>query len=195
MSTVSEMATDRRRGRFALVLGVTLVRIPLAVALAGLLLAAPKAVWAALAVIVLIEVSDLADGLLARRHAVVSELGAALDPYCDSVSRLIVYWSLAAAGRAWWAVPLVMALRDVTTAYSRILLARRGRTVAAALSGKIKAVVQGAAALPLVALPWFDPSVRLWLMPAVSWAVIAVTAASAIEYVARAARVFSKDAA
>jgi CDP-diacylglycerol--glycerol-3-phosphate 3-phosphatidyltransferase len=195
MTSEAKSVSGARGGSVALVLSLTLVRIPLAAAFAVLLLAAPQApwrLWACVAIVVAIELSDLADGMLARRQRVASELGAALDPYADSVSRLTVYWSLAAAGLALWPVPLVMAVRDVTVAYSRILLARRGRTVAAAASGKIKAICQGAAALGLLLVPLLK-SATDWAA-ILSWLVICVTAASAVEYVWKGCLVLGKEA-
>ena len=48
----------------------------------------------------MIELTDALDGAIARARGVTSELGATLDPLTDSMSRLIVYWTLAAAGGA-----------------------------------------------------------------------------------------------
>ncbi len=172
--------------RFVLVQAVTAVRLPLAAAFALVVLglgSAPPAPYVALALLVLIEVSDGLDGWLARRLGVVSTWGEMFDPFVDSVSRLVVYWSLAAAGLTFAVLPLVMALRDVTVAYSRLLLQSRGRSVSARWSGKIKATVQGVGAMFLVLAP-------LGPMPeaatAVSWFVLVVTGLSAVEYVAAA---------
>ena len=80
-------------------------------------------------------------------------------------------------------VPLVMALRDVTVAYTRLHLAAHGGSVSARRSGKIKAVVQGAGAMLLLLMPVLGwPGGKT----VVSWIVLGVTAASAVEYVAAA---------
>jgi CDP-diacylglycerol--glycerol-3-phosphate 3-phosphatidyltransferase len=128
------------------------------------------------------EVTDALDGFLARRLGVVSETGAMLDPYSDSISRLIVYWSLAWAGLALAIVPLVMAVRDVTVAYARITWVRKGKSVSARWSGKVKAVVQGVAAFALLWAPVYDDWTGEWVSTAVSWLVIAVTVYSAADY-------------
>jgi CDP-diacylglycerol--glycerol-3-phosphate 3-phosphatidyltransferase len=129
------------------------------------------------------EVTDALDGFFARRLGVVSETGAMLDPYADSVSRLIVYWSLAGAGSALAFVPLVMAVRDVTVAYARITWVRQGKSVSARLSGKVKAVVQGVAAFALLWGPLYVKATGVWITVALSWLVIAVTVYSAVDYV------------
>ncbi|MEM7357205.1 MAG: CDP-alcohol phosphatidyltransferase family protein, partial [Acidobacteriota bacterium] len=103
-------------------------------------------------------------------------------------ARLIVYWSLAAAGLTLAVLPLVMALRDITVAYSRLSMAQHGVSVAARRSGKIKAWVQGLGAIFLLLGPlhvgWSSPG----SVVVASWLVLLVTAASAIEYVAAAVR-------
>ncbi len=176
-------------GRYLLVQGMTLVRIPLAIAFSAVLLQT-QALYSAPSVPVILacsvllacsEVSDFLDGFLARRLGVVSEWGAMLDPYSDSVSRLIVYWSLATAGLALGVVPLVMAIRDVTVAYCRITWVRRGKSVSAKWSGKIKAVVQGVVAFALLWNPLLVEMIGRAVVP-LSWLVIAVTVYSAIDY-------------
>lgn len=177
-----------------LIVAITLSRIPLAFLFAGLLLARDSqpvqgGTWLACgALLGLIEASDLLDGLLARFLHRASEWGAILDPYADSVSRLVVFWALARADLALWFTPLVMAVRDITVAYSRIVLMRRGASVSARLSGKAKAVVQGGGALLLLFGPTYWPHTGTWPVVALSWLVAVVTALSLIEYVAAAIR-------
>jgi CDP-diacylglycerol--glycerol-3-phosphate 3-phosphatidyltransferase len=174
-------------GRYLLVQAVTLSRIPLAIAFAAVLAAYRPlglgAILACSAILAISEVTDILDGLLARRLGVVSETGAMLDPYSDSVSRLIVYWSLAWAGLALAFLPLVMAVRDVTVAYCRITWVRQGKSVSARWSGKVKAVVQGTAAFALLWSPLYVATIGDWASTAASWLVIAVTIYSAIDYV------------
>ncbi len=179
--------------RHLLVQIVTAVRVPLAIAFAVLLpssTADSTKLMVCLALLVLQEVSDVLDGALARRLGVVSRWGQMFDPFADSASRLIVYWALAQSGLALAVTPLVMALRDVTVAYSRLVMADHGGSVSARLSGKIKAWVQGLGALLLTAAPLF-PSSGMVSSTAVSWVVLLATAGSAVEYVAAAARATS----
>lgn len=205
---------DRKsnRARFAIVQAITLVRIPLAVGFAAVLL--PRrdllvasghasfqeflqsgrvgSIMAALAlcaaILLVIELTDLFDGLAARRLEVVSEWGAMLDPYSDSIARIVVYWALACGGLALVYVPLAMAVRDITVAYCRVVLARRGKSVSARLSGKIKAIVQGIGALLLLSGPLYWPLVGLWPRVVFSWLIVGITLASAVEYFRSALR-------
>jgi CDP-diacylglycerol--glycerol-3-phosphate 3-phosphatidyltransferase len=181
--------TGTKRSRFFLVLLLTISRGPLAVFFAVLFLTGgPGWMRVALGLFLLaaMELTDLLDGFVARRFGVVTEWGAALDPYMDSFSRLIVYWTLACTGLILPLVPLVMALRDVTVAYCRIFLARAGHTVAANWSGKIKAVVQATVAIVIVGEPIYEPLLGSWPASLGAWVVIVVTLASAVEYVKQA---------
>ncbi len=165
---------------------LTMARIPLAIIFAFLINFMEHTI-SLLAVCFLllatIEITDMLDGFLARRWKLVTEWGAMLDPYADSTSRLIVFFALAFSGLALPLVPLIMALRDVTVAYSRITLTRCGLSVAAKLSGKIKAVIQGGAGPLLLFGPlYWDHVGGQWPMAVVSWIVMVVTAASAVQY-------------
>jgi len=182
---------DRRR--FVVFLGwFTGSRLAFAAGVAVLAVWSRDAVWAtvaSLALLVLVELTDLLDGFLARRYDAVSDFGKAFDPYCDSVSRLTVYWALAVADRcpAW--VPLVMAVRDVTVSYARIMMTRRGCDVSARFSGKLKAVVQGTAAFILMAaLPewWLGAEACRAIKWGCGGAVAAVTLWSLCDYAAAA---------
>jgi CDP-diacylglycerol--glycerol-3-phosphate 3-phosphatidyltransferase len=184
---MNELASSRRHRNMTLAL--TLARIPLALLFAALYALSGPSPWRVLVALLLLsamELSDVFDGLMARRLGVVSEWGAMLDPYADSVSRLIVFWTLAWAGYVLWITVLVMALRDVTVSYCRVTLTRHGITVKAKRSGKIKAIVQAIAGLLLVLGPVVDVWTGEWIYPALSWLVVLVTAASSVEYVAAA---------
>jgi CDP-diacylglycerol--glycerol-3-phosphate 3-phosphatidyltransferase len=175
--------------RSLLVNVVTGSRVVLAIGVAALSPWSKDARWAILVVtglVVLVELTDLVDGYLARLHGVVSEWGKMFDPYSDSVARLTIYWSLAVIGRCWVFLPLVMAVRDVTVSYARILLTRQGRSVAARWTGKLKAWVQGVGALLLISGPLWWGGAGLVTIYAVSACVLLITAASMVDYAAAA---------
>ena len=190
--------TGKKRFRFFVAFLLTILRGPLAVSFAVLFLTEGPG-WTrfvpGLCLLAAMELTDLLDGFVARRFGVVTEWGAALDPYMDSFSRLIVYWTLACVGLTLPLVPLVMALRDVTVAYCRIFLARAGHTVAANWSGKIKAGVQGVTAMLIVGEPIYRPLLGSRPASLGAWVVIVVTLASAVQYVKQAAIVSLNSAA
>lgn len=140
--------------------------------------------WAALllALAALIELTDMLDGYVARRRGTANLLGGLADPLCDSLSRLTVYFAVALAGWLPLAVPLVMVVRDIVVAYVRIVHAHAGGRTSARLSGKLKAIVQGAGILAVVVLAAVGAS---WAEPArtaVGLGVIAVTLWSLYDY-------------
>ena len=177
------------RQRSILVNLVTGSRVGLAVAVAALSPWSREARWAiiaATALVVLVELTDLADGYLARLHGVVSEWGKMFDPYSDSIARLTIYWSLAVIGRCWVFLPLLMAVRDVTVSYARILMTRQGQSVAARWTGKLKAWVQGVGALVLISGPLWWGGAGPAVIHAASACVLLITAASMVDYSAAA---------
>ena len=71
---------------------------------------APGASWAAAAIVLVLALSDVLDGWLARRYGWQSDLGRVLDPIADRVLFLVLVGALALFGTVpWWAVaPLVV---------------------------------------------------------------------------------------
>ncbi|MGD9344635.1 MAG: CDP-alcohol phosphatidyltransferase family protein [Candidatus Aminicenantes bacterium] len=176
---------NNRRG-YILIQSVTLVRIPLSVIFFVLLTACKESTLTlvlAVGVLLLVETTDAVDGHIARYFNLASEYGATLDPYADSISRLIVYSALASKNRVFLLVPLIMALRDITVAYARILLAKKNRSVSARISGKIKAIVQAVGSFLAILGPYYWDRVGDWSFYALSWIIITVTFLSSIEYV------------
>ena len=185
MESDSSLSGMKSRGDFLVVQLVTGSRIPLAIVFCCFALtvrAGVGAVWIGVLLLTIIEVSDAVDGYVARRLGVVSPLGEMLDPYADSFSRLVVFWTLSQCGLVFMVVPLVMALRDVTVAYCRILLAQSGASVSARLGGKIKAHVQGIGGIAAWIGPWYWGWLGEWTIPLISWMVILVTIYSSYDY-------------
>ena len=129
------------------------------------------------------ELTDLLDGIVARRGGTAGRLGGLLDPLCDSLSRLTMYFAAALAGWVTLAVPLVIVGRDLVVAYVRTVRALAGGQTSARSSGKIKAIVQGVGLIAIVCLA-ADRTAE-WAAAgrtAVAACVIAVTLWSLIDY-------------
>jgi CDP-diacylglycerol--glycerol-3-phosphate 3-phosphatidyltransferase len=109
------------------------------------------ALWA---VMLLIELSDLLDGFVARRFGQESELGKILDPCADSISRLTYFLCLTGSGILPLWIVLVIVYRDVSVAYIRVMLSGRGFLMPARLSGKLKAWIYAIAGIAGIA--WFS---------------------------------------
>ena len=145
--------------------------------------------WILLMIVGVCELSDVFDGFFARRHNSVTRFGKILDPMADSLFRLTVFLAFTKFPVQ---LPLVIVLlffiRDSVIAMLRTLCALQGITLAARLSGKIKAIVQAAVVFFILILMilYTTNKLELPVFQKMSWyaASIAViyTLASGIEY-------------
>ncbi|MCE5279427.1 MAG: CDP-alcohol phosphatidyltransferase family protein [Planctomycetaceae bacterium] len=173
---------------------LTFARIILAAAMAALIAfggATAATFIALLALAALEEASDIFDGIAARRAGTASMLGGILDPLADSLARLTIYFALALAGWATIAIPLTMAARDIIVSYARVVAALSGTSTAARLSGKIKAIIQGAGLFSFIITAWIAHAGGSGLLVSSSRVitaslVIAVTLWSLADYLAAA---------
>lgn len=106
-----------------------------------------------IALVIIAELTDLFDGMAARRSNQVTDLGKILDPMADSIFRLSVFLALT---QGFVKLPLWLILfffyRDSIISMLRTLCALRGYALAARFSGKVKAVLQACAALAILLL-------------------------------------------
>lgn len=89
---------------------------------------------------VLIELSDVLDGAVARRQGMVSDLGKLLDPFADVISRLTYFIIFAAFSiMPVWMFVLIM-YRETGIIFVRMMMMKDGVALAARPGGKLKAV-------------------------------------------------------
>lgn len=106
--------------------------------------------WIAVGMMIICEISDWADGHLARRMSWVSSAGKVLDPMADSMYRIGIFFALVANGWMPLWMLLIMAGRDLCMSEVRLLAQRAHFTLAARWSGKYKAAIQGLAQFAIV---------------------------------------------
>ena len=94
-----------------------------------------------------LELTDATDGYIARKWNQVSDIGKLLDPMFDALTRFTVFATLMAMDVLPLWMLLVFFYRDVSVSYYRAFAAQRNVTMAARVSGKVKAVVQGVGVL------------------------------------------------
>jgi CDP-diacylglycerol--glycerol-3-phosphate 3-phosphatidyltransferase len=123
--------------------------------------------------------SDGLDGLLARRQG-ATRSGAFLDPLADKILVIGVLASLASIGEVGWLPVVLIAAREIAMSIFRSYAARRGASVPARNSAKIKTLLQdlvvGMAFLPPVGL--HHPRLVQWSL----WVVVAITLWTGYEY-------------
>jgi CDP-diacylglycerol--glycerol-3-phosphate 3-phosphatidyltransferase len=139
---------------------------------------------------ILSEVSDLLDGLIARKKNQVTNLGKVLDPMADSIFRLSVFFSFT---QGVIQLPLVLVLlffyRDSVISTLRILCALKGVALAARMSGKIKAVIQAVCAffILLLMIPYSLGYIELATLQDLSFyaalVTVVYTLCSGLEYI------------
>ncbi len=92
-------------------------------------------------VFIVIELSDLFDGMAARKLGQVSDLGKVLDPFADSISRLTYFICFVMDGFMPFWILLVLVYRDLFTSFLRMYFATKGIVHGSRYTGKIKAWV------------------------------------------------------
>lgn len=117
-----------------------------------LLLDSLMSCYIVLGLVVFCELTDLADGYMARKHGLVTDLGKLLDPMADSIYRDTIFLSLAVSHQVSLFLVLPILYRDSIIQTLRTVCAYRGIVLAARWSGKIKAVVQ--AVVILIIIVW-----------------------------------------
>ena len=134
--------------------------------------------WTTLAMWFALCVTDLLDGKLARRHG-ATRSGAFLDPLADKVLVLGAFAVLVAGGRVWWLPALLIALREVGMSWYRSWIARRGVSVPANQTAKVKTWVQ-CTAVGLVLLP--ATAAHPLVYGSVLWLAVALTLVTGAQY-------------
>ena len=141
--------------------------------------------------------TDWLDGYWARKYGQVTVLGRILDPFVDKVIICGTFIFLAAepeSGVSSWMVVVIVGRELLVTAL-RGFLEGEGADFSAAMSGKLKFVVQCAAAsLSLYALHLVRtvgttfPETLAWLLLISVWSAVALTVYSGVIYIVAAVR-------
>lgn len=140
-----------------------------------------------LVLVILMELSDLFDGMIARKYNNVSNLGKIFDPFADHIYRISFFLFFSIKGF----IPLWMFLicfyRDSIVMNLRIFAAKQENTfVAARKSGKIKAGVQSVAIILFIVLQIVNYRYRIINLDKIYFLVMFIVAVvtlwSAIDY-------------
>jgi len=141
---------------------LTLVRIAASPVLIFLLYFPGRlACLSAMCLFIAASLTDIFDGLLARRFNMVTTMGKFLDPLAD---KILVACALVMLSSLGWAEPWVVAAiicREIIVTGLRAMAADQGVIIAADAFGKLKTFLQSLAICPLLLhYPWFglDPA-------------------------------------
>ncbi|MEA3020365.1 MAG: CDP-diacylglycerol---glycerol-3-phosphate 3-phosphatidyltransferase [Actinomycetota bacterium] len=134
---------------------------------------------------ILLAGSDGVDGWLARKQG-TTRSGAFLDPLADKFLVLGAMVCLVADASFWWVPVGIIAFREISMSFYRSYLGRRGVSLPARLTAKVKTVVQevavGFALLPL------SVHHASWIAEAVLWVAVVLTVGTGIQYLGDARR-------
>lgn len=170
---------------------VTVARLVVTPAVIALV-AVSGAGWAPFAVVLAVGATDGVDGWLARRQG-ATRSGAFLDPLADKAAVVGVLFALAARGELAWLPVALVAAREISMLVYRVAVGRRGVSIPARSSAKVKTLVQGLAVLVALAPP---SSTHPAVVSAVLWLAVVLTLATGAQYLRdgrRAARAHAHD--
>ena len=130
---------------------------------------------------ILASMSDFVDGYIARHYNQVSDFGKFLDPLADKllvISCMVIFvqWGRMPA----WALMVVLT-REFAVTGLRLVAVEGGRVIAAAMSGKVKTVLQMALII-LLTMPIVGGAMAV-LTRIVEAAAVIMTLYSMVEYV------------
>lgn len=142
---------------------------------------APVSVVALWVLFIVIELTDLFDGIAARALGIVSDLGKLLDPFSDVVSRLTYFIVFTAFSiMPVWMFTLIL-YREVGIIFVRMMMTREGIALAARAGGKLKAVLYAVStALGLLMLTHVRLGIFHDLMPTLPWVVLGTFGAAVL---------------
>ncbi len=134
--------------------------------------------WINVVVGFVLAASDGLDGYMARRHG-TTRSGAFLDPLADKAVVLGALVTLAAQGHLPWFPVVLIAAREVGMQLYRSWVGRRGVSIPARNSAKLKTLVQDLAVGACIIPPLAD---QHDLQTAMIWFVCALTLYTGAEY-------------
>lgn len=123
----------------------------------------PAYIVGALIAAILIELSDMFDGMIARARKEVTDFGKVFDPVADAVSRQTVFLSFLVTGVIPLWMYLVFFYRDSFVQLLRIVCASTGLVLAARVSGKIKAIIQAIATFAVLVVVYGSLTNISWI--------------------------------
>ena len=111
--------------------------------------------YLAAGVIILVSgLTDLADGFIARRYGMITELGKALDPIADKLTQFMIIVCLVSRYRGMILLAALFVCKELYKGINDLLLLRRGKKLGGAMwFGKVSTAVFYLTTVILIAVP------------------------------------------
>ena len=142
------------------------------------------------------SVTDFLDGNLARKYNLVTNFGKIMDPLADKILVYSAFCLMVEDGTVPGWMLIVILAREFVIAGMRTVAASEGLVIAAAMSGKIKTVLQMIAVPLLLFVPVLNGTAAEYIVDmaaqAFLWASLIMTVYSGVEYVVKNKEVFSQ---
>lgn len=134
-------------------------------------------------VFIIASITDAADGYIARKRNIVTNLGKFIDPLADKILVIAVLTALVELHRfpAWMLVVIIS--REFMVSGLRMVAASEGVVIAASKGGKVKTVSQ---IIGIIMLLFNIPGAML-----VMWGAVILTVWSGVEYIVRGSDLLS----
>ncbi|MCL2630860.1 MAG: CDP-diacylglycerol--glycerol-3-phosphate 3-phosphatidyltransferase [Firmicutes bacterium] len=100
-----------------------------------------------LCILLFAALTDVADGWIARKFNMTSDVGKALDPLADKLMHLSVLIALVASGHVHYAFLIVLGVKEIILIVGGILLFKHAKVIQANIQGKIASTIISVAAM------------------------------------------------
>lgn len=107
-------------------------------------------------IFIIASLTDMADGKIARKYNLITNLGKFLDSLADKMLVISVLIALVDLNRISSVFVIIIVLREFMVTGIRLVASEKGVVMAAAMIGKIKTVTQMAAIIYLLFEPLFE---------------------------------------
>jgi len=135
--------------------------------------------YVAMGVFIAAALTDIADGIIARKQNQVTDFGKFMDPLADKILVVAAMLWFVEQGTlpAWTA--LIVIVREFMVTALRLIAVDNGRVIAAAISGKVKTVVT------IICLSTLFVYQYTWIVYSCVGLITATTVVSGVEYFMR----------
>ena len=96
----------------------------------------------AAAIFIIASLTDMADGKIARKYNLITDLGKFLDSLADKILVISIMLALVYLGRLSPIMVMIIILREFAVSGLRMIAAPKGEVIAARMIGKVKTVTQ-----------------------------------------------------
>lgn len=164
---------------------ITVTRVLASPFLFAILPSDSRGSWVAFVVWVVLCVSDLVDGRIARWRG-PTRSGAFLDPLADKILILGAMFTLVSRGIFWLLPVSIIAAREILISVYRVVVGAKGVSVPASTLAKWKTLFQQLAVGFAIAPLTTSDATWLWLF--LLWAAVALTIVTGVQYAWHARR-------